>query len=741
MNATESTRPRTFARRLLAPLRVSLGAKFLVLVATVLVAILGIKGVLGYCAEVEQLNARLVSKGESLGRFLASISPAPILSYDLITLDDYVREVTRDEDVVYALIESQDGVAFTHYLDRAKPAIAPLAPEAQGSAQAAAAALRDRSHLLHLEFAVRVGTRELGRVHLGLARERVLAEARRELGRELGGSLAAILVLGLCIYVVFRYSALGPIRSLIHGSRRVAAGDLEQEVNVDSGDELGRLALTFNEMTHSLRRSAQEKDRILDHVQELNKNLERRVEERTSELASLNRELEHLALHDPLTGLPNRTLIQDRIDLEIRASQRAAGHFAVIMLDLDDFKEVNDTLGHNVGDQLLVAVAERLQRSLRAADTIGRLGGDEFAILLPDADAPQATLVARNLMRVLSPPVDLEGVRLSVRASMGIAVYPDDGDDRVTLLRRADAAMYVAKQERTGYCLYDARRDHNQSDRLALMTELAEAIRGRDLQLYYQPILDLEEGEIVGVEALARWPQARNLAVSQEVLINLIGQTELIGPFTTWLFDSVARQWAEWAARGRDLRISVNLCMRNVLDPGLCVLVSEALRCHGMRPERLVIEITECTAMRDPERVRRTLRELADMGVRIAIDDFGTGYSSLSHLSRLPIHELKIDLSFLKNLAVSHLDRAIVQSIVDLAHNLNLCVVAEGVEGPEVLPILKRWNCELAQGYYLGEPVPAEQLTPYLLTRCVLRSWKHRAALYCSLPGSATDAS
>ena len=727
MNATDMTLLHAWARRLLAPLRGSLGAKFLVLIATVLVVILGIKGMLGYHAEVEQLNARLVSKGESLGRFLASISPPPILSYDLITLDDYVREATRDEDVVYALIESQDGVAFSRHLDRAKPAIASLAPEAQGNAQAAAAALRDRPYMLHLEFPVRVGTRELGRVHLGLSRARVLAEARRELVRELGGSLTAILVLGLCIYVVFRYSALRPIQALILGSHRVAEGDLEQEVRVDSGDELGRLARAFNEMTQNLRRSAQDKDRILGYVQELNKNLEYRVEERTQELASLNRDLEHLALHDPLTGLPNRTLIQDRIDLEIRASQRVASHFALIMLDLDGFKEVNDTLGHNVGDQLLVTVSERLNRSLRAADTIGRLGGDEFAILLPDADTPQATLVARNLTRALSSPVDLEGVRLSVRASMGIAIYPDHGDDRVTLLRRADAAMYVAKQERTGYCLYDARRDHNQPDRLALITELTEAIRGRDLQLYYQPILSLEEHEIIGVEALARWPQARDLAVSQEVLIGLIEQTELIGPFTTWLFDTVARQWAEWHAHGRELRISVNLCMRNVLDPGLHVLVSEALRRHGMRPECLVIEITESTAMRDPERVRRTLRELTDMGIRIAIDDFGMGYSSLSHLSRLPLNELKIDQNFLKNLATNRLDQAIVQSIVDLAHNLNLSVVAEGVEGPEVLPILKRWNCEFAQGFYLGEPVPAEQLTPYLLTRCVLRSWKHRA--------------
>ena len=727
MNAIEITRPRAFARRLLAPLRVSLGAKFLVLVVTVLVLILGIKGALGYRAEVEQLNARLESKGESLGRFLASISPPPILSYDLITLDDYVREATHDEDVVYALIESPDGVAYTRRLDLTKPAIASLAPEAQGSAQAAAVALRGRPDMLHLVFPVRVGTRELGRAHLGLSRERVLAEARRELVHELAASLAAILVLGLCIYVVFRYSALGPIQSLILGSRRVAAGDLEQEVNVDSGDELGRLALTFNEMTRNLRRNAQENDRMLGYVQELNKNLEHRVEDRTRELASLNRDLEHLALHDPLTGLPNRILIQDRIDLVIRASQRAASHFALIMLDLDSFKEVNDTLGHNVGDQLLVAVSERLNRSLRAADTIGRLGGDEFAIVLPDTDTLQATLVARNLTHMLSPPVDLEGVRLTVRASMGIAIYPDHGDDRITLLRRADAAMYVAKQERTGYCLYDARRDCNQIDRLALITELTEAIRGRDLQLYYQPILDLEEDEIVGVEALARWPKARNLAVSQEVLINLIEQTELIGPFTTWLFDTVAHQWAEWNAHGRELRISVNLCMRNVLDPGLRVLVSEALRRHGMRPECLVIEITESTVMHDPERVRRTLRELTEMGIRIAIDDFGMGYSSLSHLSRMPLNELKIDQSFLKNLAVSHLDQAIVQSIVDLAHNLNLSVVAEGVEGPEVLPFLKRWNCEFAQGYYLGEPVPAEQLTPYLLTRCVLRSWKHRA--------------
>jgi len=686
------------------------------LIVVVLVITLGIKGVYSYHTEVEQLETRLQYKGESLAQFLASISPQPILSYDLITLDDYVEEITRDEDVIYALIENTSGQTFSISLDLSSAAVARLAKLKPGN-NGTVDALRHLPNVLHVSHPVKVGRQTVGTVFVGLTREHIVVLARQLLVQEMMIGLGIILLLVLCIYVVFRYSALRPIQKLIHGSRRVAEGDFSQEIESRAVDELGQLTTAFNEMTRNLRHNIQEKDRILDTVQELNRSLESRVEERTQKLEALNRELEHLALHDPLTGLPNRSLIQDRIDQAILVDKRENNRFAIIMMDLNGFKEVNDTLGHNIGDQLLVAVATRLRDVLRAGDTVGRIGGDEFAILLQNANAKKAEQVAHHLAQAIAPAFDLDGLRLTVTASMGIAVFPIHGMDQITLLRHADVAMYRAKQDHHPSYVYDARHDHHLPDRLALITELSEAIRNQSLQLHYQPIVSLEDFRIIGVEALARWPEARDRIVSQEILINLIEQTELLLPFTDWLFESVGQQWTLWQQQGFDLSISINLCMRNIHDPGLVEIVGTTLNRYRMPPQALILEITESTAMHDPEHVRHVLQELTQIGVRISMDDFGTGYSSLSQLNRLPLHELKIDNSFIRHLAVNERHLSIVRSIVDLAHNLNLTVVAEGVEVPSVLPILQELQCDFAQGYYLGAPMSGKQVEHFLVSR------------------------
>jgi diguanylate cyclase (GGDEF)-like protein/PAS domain S-box-containing protein len=421
----------------------------------------------------------------------------------------------------------------------------------------------------------------------------------------------------------------------------------------------------------------------------------------------------HQALHDPLTSLANRAYFRAHVNEVIAQAAAAGGRFAVLMLDLDGFKQINDTLGHGSGDRLLLDVASRLRALVSGRQFVARLGGDEFAVVLPGAGPPGAVDVVEEIRAALEVPIELDGISVRVEASAGIASYPADGHTEDDLLRAADTAMYAAKEARLGYAVYSS-ASRPEPGRLALAGELGQAIDRDELFLAYQPKVSLRSDRIVGVEALARWRHPHRGLVMPDEFIAVAQQTSLIRPLTLHVLRHALTQLAVWRRAGHDLSVAVNLSTRNLLDVELCRDVARLLAETGVPARHLVLEITESALIADPLNVRGVLDELAAMGVELSIDDFGTGYSSLSYLKRLPIHEIKIDRSFVLNLPSSEEDAIIVRSTIDLANNLGLRVVAEGVETAEVLGYLRATGCDVAQGYHLGRPVPAEELTALL---------------------------
>jgi diguanylate cyclase len=435
-----------------------------------------------------------------------------------------------------------------------------------------------------------------------------------------------------------------------------------------------------------------------------------RAERRRAEQALI-----HLALHDALTGLPNRTLLQDRLEQAILANARDARRLAVMLIDLDRFKEINDAFGHLHGDRLLQQIGTRLQAVLKATDTVARLGGDEFAIVLPACGSPaNAEVVAGRLSEALEQPFAIEGQTLRVAGSIGIVMCPDHGRDFETLMRRADTAMYTAKREGEGFCVYATGQDQNTASRLTLSEQLREGIDGDELVAHYQPKVSLVTGDLVGVEALARWQHPDRGLMPADSFIPLAEQTGLIKPLSAWMLNAVLKQSKRWREQGLILPIAVNLSMRNLHDPQLPDQVAELLKQWDLPPESLQVEITETVLMSNPPRAMEVVTRLSKMGLYLSIDDFGTGYSSLAYLKRLPVQEIKIDKSFVRDMARDENDAVIVRSTVDLGHNLGLKVVAEGVETRQAWDQLLALGCDSAQGFYMAQPMPAAGLERWL---------------------------
>ena len=418
---------------------------------------------------------------------------------------------------------------------------------------------------------------------------------------------------------------------------------------------------------------------------------------------------EYRSLHDRLTELPNRVLFHDRAQRSISAARRSGRSVAVLIMDLDRFKEVNDTLGHHHGDLLLQEVGPRLGAVLRDSDTVGRMGGDEFAVLLPDVNGPEdATNVAHKLLEALGRPFSLGGVTLDVHASIGIACFPEHGDDVDTLIQRGDVAMYMAKSAHSQVESYSSESDPYSKDRLALVAQLREALSRDEFVLHYQPQVDLATGRLGGVEALIRWQHPTRGLLYPDSFIPLAELTGLIPRLTVEALRLAIAQGAEWRRGGMDMVVAVNVSSRDLHDRELPERVAALLREHDLPPDRLVIEITESMLMVDPERAREILEQLSRTGIGLAVDDFGTGYSSLAYLKRLPIDKIKIDKSFVMGMTSDESDRHIVASTVDLGRNLGLQTVAEGVEDRESYESLARLGCNHAQGYHLSRPVPAD---------------------------------
>ncbi len=443
-------------------------------------------------------------------------------------------------------------------------------------------------------------------------------------------------------------------------------------------------------------------DLIMQHVEDVTEH--RRAEER----------LRRQAWYDALTDLPNRALLHERIATALGDAPDASRPLALLLLNLDHCKEINDAFGHERGDALLRQAADRLRDVVRADDTVARLGGDEFAVLLPGADAAGAARVADAIRTALDAPLQVEGQALRVGASVGIALAPAHGTDATTLLRRVDMAMDAAKRGRLGHALYEPAQDQHSPERLALIVALRDAIERGALTLHYQPQVDLASGHVCSVEALVRWPHPVHGLIPPDRFIPLAERTGLIAPLTNWVLGEAIRQSREWQRAGLLLGVSVNLSMWNLHDPALPDHVAALLHAHGLSPAWLRLELTESALMADTDRAMDVLARLATLGVHLAVDDFGSGYSSLAYLKKLPVDELKIDKGFVREMATDETDGAIVASTVALGHALGLRVVAEGIEDRATWDLLTGMGCDVAQGYHLSRPLPPDALVRWL---------------------------
>ena len=426
--------------------------------------------------------------------------------------------------------------------------------------------------------------------------------------------------------------------------------------------------------------------------------------------------LRHQAMHDALTGLPNRALLFDALESSLQTARTKDYLLALMLMDLDRFKEVNDTFGHHFGDALLKQVAFRLQNQMRGDDIVARLGGDEFAVVLPSAaDAHSTAITARRILNTLEQPFVVEGQVLEVGASIGIALYPEHGTDARTLLRRADVAMYEAKQKQSGYSFHREDAESPSADQLSLVVELRSAIEQNQLELHYQPKLHMRSGLMTRCEVLMRWNHPKRGLLPPSQFIPIAERTGLIRSMTDWLLDHALEQCRIWQDAGAPIHVAINISAKSLLDQGLPGKVQTALDRWEVDPRFLKIEITESSIMADPAHALAILSMLQSMGVRLSVDDFGTGYSSLTHLREMPIDEIKIDKSFVTGMLTSDADAAIVRTVIDLGHNLGKQVCAEGVEDAATYARLATLGCDLAQGYWIARPLPAAELMQWLV--------------------------
>ncbi|MCB1572915.1 MAG: EAL domain-containing protein [Xanthomonadales bacterium] len=474
-----------------------------------------------------------------------------------------------------------------------------------------------------------------------------------------------------------------PVQELAVAANRVERGDYLGSLASHRADEFGQLARAFDGMQRGI--------------------------------AERERRISHLAYHDALTGLPNRISI-DRLLSQLLAGPSASrAPFAVLMVDVNRFKEINDTLGHPIGDRLLVSIGQRMRAMVRTEDVVARLGGDEFLVVLPGADESLAAELAATLVAAVTEPVQLDSMKLYPEISLGIVLYPGHADTAEDLLRRADIAMYDAKQAQAAVSFYSSGRDALHLRRLSLINDLRRATENDQLSVYYQPKMSLDDECITHVEALVRWQHPVEGAISPEEFIPLAEHAGSIRQITRWMLRTVIRQCRTWHDQGHRVGVSINISAMDLAAGDLPSTVRALLDEFGIDAASVVLEVTESAVMRDSAIALDMLGRLKECGVRLAIDDFGTGYSSLSHLKRMPVDELKIDKSFVMGMADDSDDATIVRATIELGHSMGLSVVAEGVENSRSLRMLEDYRCDMAQGYLISRPVPAAELTALLV--------------------------
>lgn len=649
-------------------------------------------------------EAELVKRTQTTARLFASTAQPAVLASDIASLDSLVREMLTNPGIVYARVIGPQGL---------------LAEEGAGSAPkqkfVADSDVRSaKNEVFNTSADIVVAGQPYGHVEIGFSTagiQQLVDETR----------VRTIMISGVSIALVILFSSLlgvyltRGLKALRDGTRVISRGELGYQIPVKGTDELAETAADFNEMSRKLLELDVERARKAEEILRLNRELERRVEERTQQLSQLNQQLEHQAMHDALTQLPNRALFNDRLHLTLLAARREKTHFAVVCVDLDLFKEINDTMGHHAGDMVLQHVAKACNRTLRDSDTIARMGGDEFAIIMPRVTGTDGTTaVAERLLEAIRQPLPIGEKWVQVGASLGVAVYPEHGEYEQELMHHGDAAMYEAKRKKLGVVVYRPELNDGRQDQVALKGELRHALEHGELVLHYQPKVDVSTNQVSGAEALVRWEHPRLGLLSPGQFIPLAETAGLIKDLTIEVVRIALRQVRSWLDAGMRLPVAINISTLNLQDKDFPEQIGNLVKAHGLPNGLIELEVTETAIMNDPVRAVENIEKLVKLGVQVSIDDFGTGYSSMAYLQQLLVAKIKIDRTFVMSMGSGESSEAIVRSTIDLAHNLGLKAVAEGVETESAWVKLKELGCDLAQGYYMSKPLPPEQLTDWL---------------------------
>lgn len=689
----------------------SISRQFILIIAGIIILALLSNAFFQYQNQKEIAYNKLLEKGNSIGNLLSSIAIAPLLIYDSHTLNELAFSTTKQSGIIYTIFIDHEKNTLTDYINKNNKVIIEATKNSKNTSTFGILnALKNNNNILHLSFPVTFETQELAEIKIGFDKGSILTEPLNDLTIQLTASLIFSLFIGIGIFIGFRQKVSLPIKRLINSANEIAKFDFNHTISIEGRNELSDLAHALNTMRLTLKDAVESKDKTLQEVEELNTSLEARVKERTNSLEALNSQITHQAMHDSLTGLPNRALIIERLNNAIDYAKRNNTKFAVFILDLNNFKEINDTLGHPEGDLVLKQVASRIPSVLRASDTVGRLGGDEFAIILPDIDREHAIDVGHKIVNVMQPAFNLSNQTVNVGTSIGIALFPEHGEDQSELVQHSDVAMYYSKRHGHPATVYSAELDTHTPWRLALMVDLKAAIESNSLELHYQPQTNLSNNETNSVEALLRWNHPEQGYIAPDQFIYMAENSGLIKDLTDWVLNCAFAQWKEWNNNGLTVNISINISARNLADPQLPDTLERLTKLHGIPYRHITLELTESTIMTNPDQALKLMgnEKLADL--HYSIDDFGTGYSSLSYLKKLPVHEVKIDKSFIFDMETNPDDASIVNSIIQLSQNLGYSVVAEGVETQNTLDSLTQLGCDYAQGYFISRPLPASEI-------------------------------
>ncbi len=805
----------------------SLRFRFLFWISVVLFLTLGGSAYYVYSVQQALLEKSLISKVDALGRFIAMISPEAIYTFDVTTLDRYISQISDDEDVRFAQILSADGSPMTTYLPAGiQPQQLDEWIRRLDSADGGRPSPSDP--ITTCVFPITENGDKLGRVVIGMDTSRMIADTRHVVNDLMIIFGAIVLLLAGFIFTIFKLYVLNPVNALKNGAERVAEGDFTQQVSIYSHDELGHLAMCFNNMMNDInidrRALLATNQRLAEEVrQRQHANLELKklslaveqspvsvvitdlrgsveyvnpkfcdvmgydrdevvgkeihilggdtnnpnelaqireklinndiwksefrnrrksgricwescviapirdengktthylaVKEDITERKAFEQKLLEQATHDQLTGLPNRFLAFDRLQQMLQYANRRQSHIGIIYIDLDNFKMVNDSLGHIIGDDMLIRVSKRIHRQLRAENTLCRLGGDEFMALVPDLDNPieELKIILNRMVACVKSPFHLNGREINITLSLGIALFPDDGKDVGTLMSHADIAMYEAKRSgRNTFCFFTPEMNKKIQEKMALETRLRHALEMGELYPVYHPIIRLVDGALVGAEVLLRWENPELGEIPPAEFIPIAEQTGLIRTITDWLFKTVLAHAAFWWQRPEAFLLAMNVSPTYFCEKQFRRTIEAAAEQASEIDIELCVEITENLFLHSGEAAIENFRRLAELGVASAMDDFGTGYSSLAYIKRFPLNYLKIDRTFVSGLPEDSEDRSLTETIVLMGHRLGITIIAEGVENQAQLDYLRSLDVAYAQGYYMAEPMNHQALERYM---------------------------